>query len=212
MEQSIETIWKEGFLERDALVVPKLNDLYNQKSKNIVAKIKRMMKINIYLILIFSVFIVALYAALGTPITGVFIFLLLMIVCWVSIKQGKGMKNIDASQNSYVYLKSFNEWIKTAMSNNTKVMRFFYPMIYLAALMPMVHALKSGEATNNAIMNSGFHLIYGIPTFAWGIALAIAVLFYVFGGKIYRWDVNMVYGSIFRKLESMIADMEELRG
>jgi len=40
MEKSIETIWKEGFLESDALVAPKLNDLYNQKSIHIVDKFK----------------------------------------------------------------------------------------------------------------------------------------------------------------------------
>ena len=28
MEKSIESIWKEGFLKSDALVAPKLNDLY----------------------------------------------------------------------------------------------------------------------------------------------------------------------------------------
>lgn len=30
------------------------------------------------------------------------------------------------------------------------------------------------------------------------------------GNKIYRWDVNMVYKSIFNKLEELIEDMEEL--
>jgi hypothetical protein len=36
MEKSIETIWKQGFLNDDALVAPKLNDLYNQKSTHII--------------------------------------------------------------------------------------------------------------------------------------------------------------------------------
>ena len=77
--------------------------------------------------------------------------------------------------------------------------------------MPIVHALKTGEVTNAAILNSGFHLVYGIPTFTLIIAFVIAVLIYVFGGKIYKWDVNLAYSLIFRKLENMIAEMEELR-
>ena len=77
--------------------------------------------------------------------------------------------------------------------------------------MPIVHAMKSGEVTNAAILNSGFHLIYGIPTFAWIIAIVIAVLMFVFGGKIYNWDVNLVYKRVFIKLENMIAEMKELR-
>jgi hypothetical protein len=211
MGKSIETIWKNGFLDSEALVAPKLNDLYNQKSKTIIDQLKRMMKVNTYVIMVFAFLNLGLYAALGTPYAGVFIFFLFMGVCWISIKQGRTMKNIDASLSSYDYLKSFNSWLKMAISNNTKVMRFFYPLVFLASLMPIAHALKTGEVTNAAILNSGFHLVYGVPTFTWIIALVIAVLIYVFGGKIYNWDVNLAYSRIFRKLENMLAEMEELR-
>ena len=169
------------------------------------------MKINIYVIIIFAILNLGLYAALGTPYAGAFIFFLLMGVCWKSMRQAKTMKNIDTSLSSYEYLKSFDSWLKIAISNSTKVMRFFYPLVFLAALMPIVHAMKSGEVTNAAILNSGFHLIYGIPTFAWIIAIVIAVLMFVFGGKIYNWDVNLVYKRVFIKLENMIAEMKELR-
>ncbi|MFT4667609.1 MAG: hypothetical protein ACI9XB_004581 [Gammaproteobacteria bacterium] len=211
MGKSIEAIWKKGFLDGDALVAPKLNNLYDQKSKTIIDKLKRMMKVNTYAIMVFAFLNLGLYAALGTPYTGVFIFFLFMGVCWISIKQVRTMKNIDASLSSYDYLKSCNSWLKLAISNNSKVMRFFYPLVFLASLMPIVHALKAGEVTNAAILNSGFHLVYGIPTFTWIIALVITVLIYVFGGKIYKWDVNLAYRRIFRKLENMIVEMEELR-
>jgi hypothetical protein len=77
--------------------------------------------------------------------------------------------------------------------------------------MPIVHAIKAGKVTNAAMQNSGLHLIYGIPTIGWVAALTIALLMFAFGGKIYRWDVNIVYGSTFKKLESIIIEMEELR-
>jgi hypothetical protein len=211
MEKSIETIWKKGFLDSEALVAPKLNNLYNQKSKTIIDKMKRMMKVNIYAIVVLAFLTLGLYAALGTPYAGAFIFLLLMGVCWISIKQAKTMKNIDTSLSSYDYLKSFNTWIKMSISSNVKIMRFFYPLTFLAAFMPIVHALKEGKVTNEAILNSGFPLIYGIPAFIWLIALLIAVLIFVFGGKIYKYDVSLVYGRIFKKLDTMIADIEELR-
>jgi hypothetical protein len=60
MEKSIENIWKEGFLKSDALVAPKINNLYNQKSKHLTAKFERMFKINLIAIVVFSaVFIIA---------------------------------------------------------------------------------------------------------------------------------------------------------
>ena len=77
--------------------------------------------------------------------------------------------------------------------------------------MPIVHTLKSEEVIYKVILGSGFHLTYGIPTFMWIIALVIAILIYVFGGKIYRWDVNLVYGRVFKKLDELIADIEGLR-
>ncbi|SDE99036.1 hypothetical protein SAMN05421636_109145 [Pricia antarctica] len=210
MEKSIENVWKAGFLKKDALIAPKINNLYHQKSIHIIDKFKRMMKVNMYLILIFAFLQLGVYAALGTPIAGAFIFFLLIRVCWISMKRANTLKKIDANVSSYDYLKLFNSWLKMAISNNIKLMRFFYPLIFLAALMPIVHALKAEEMTNEAILNSGFHLIYGIPTFMWIIALVIAVLMYVFGGRIYQWDLNWVYGRVFKKLDELIADIEEL--
>ena len=211
MEKSIETIWKQGFIESDVLIAPKLNNLYNQKSTTLIDKLKRSMRVNLYLILVMATMILGLYTMLGIPYAGIFIFVLFMCVYWLSIKQARTMKNIDVSMNSYDYLKSFHTWIKKAISNNSKVMRYFYPLIFLASLMPIMHALKSGEVTSTAISDSGFDLIYGIPTFAWIISFVLAILMYVFGGKIYLWDVNLFYGRIFKKLENMIAEMEELQ-
>ncbi len=143
MEKSIENVWKEGFLKKDALVAPKINNLYHQKSIHIIDKFKRMVKVNIYIILIFAVLQWGLYAALGTPVAGAFIFFLLLGVCWISVKQAKALKRIDANLSSYEYLKSFNTWLKMAISNNIKVMRFFYSLIFLAALMPIVLCIES---------------------------------------------------------------------
>ncbi len=87
MGRSIEAIWKKGFLDSDSLVAPKVNDLYNQKSKTIIDKFKRMMKVNIYVIMVFAFLNWCLYSVLGTRYTGVFILFLFMGVCLISIRQ-----------------------------------------------------------------------------------------------------------------------------
>lgn len=55
MEKSIETIWKEGFMKNEALVGPKVTNLYNQKSIHFIDKYKRMFKTNLNAIAIGSV-------------------------------------------------------------------------------------------------------------------------------------------------------------
>ena len=71
MEKSIENIWKEGFLKSDALVAPKTNNLYNQKSIHIIDKFKRMFKINLIAIIAFSFIFLIVSFFVGIPITGV---------------------------------------------------------------------------------------------------------------------------------------------
>ena len=61
MGKSIETIWKEGFLKNDALLAPKLNNLYNQKSKHLIEKIKKVSKIdNLSIIPVALIFVIIL--------------------------------------------------------------------------------------------------------------------------------------------------------
>ena len=55
------------------------------------------------------------------------------------------------------------------------------------------------------------YLLFGIPIF-WllGVLLVAGILSY-FGAVIYKWDVNLIYGNVFKKLDELISDMEELR-
>ena len=74
MEKSIENIWKEGFLKSDALVAPKINNLYNQKSIHIIDKFKRMFKINLIAIVAFSFIFLIVSFFVGIPLMGAIFF------------------------------------------------------------------------------------------------------------------------------------------
>lgn len=212
MEKSIESIWKEGFLESDAMVAPTVNNLYNQKSKLITDRLKRMFKINLYAIVVMAAVSWGLYALLGVPLAGLLIFLLLMGVFAIAVKQGRSLKELDHGLSSYEHLKAFNNWIHGIISKNVKVMRFFYPLIFLASMAPIWYAFKNGEVTGEILAEyPDIPLLFGIPVIALAIVFGIMLIMLIFGGKIYRWDVNLVYGSVFRKLEGLVNDMEELR-
>ena len=125
MEKSIETIWKEGFLKSDALVAPKLNDLYNQKSKHLVDKYKRMFKINLIAIVAGSLLFLVASFVIGIPVTGIGFFLILSVVVIVNRKLLPGLEKIDKSENSYQYLKAFDSWLQEQLSLNRKMARFY---------------------------------------------------------------------------------------
>ena len=123
------------------------------------------------------------------------------------------MEKIDNSLSSYEYLKSFDGWLKVVISKNIRIMRFFYPLVFLASMAPIWYALNNGDETRKIIENvPDIYMVFGIPVF-WLLGLFLVVgLMALFGGAIYKWDLNLVYGRVFRKLDEIIADMEELKG
>jgi hypothetical protein len=92
MEKSIEDIWKEGFLKSDALVAPKINDLYNQKSIHIIDKFKRMFRINLIAIVAFSfIFLIITYFN-GMLITGIIFFVVLTVLVIINKRLLNGLE------------------------------------------------------------------------------------------------------------------------
>lgn len=213
MEKSIESIWKQGFLETNALVAPKLNDLYNQKSKNIIDKFLRMTDINLKAIVIGSFVIFGAYYFLDLPITGFFLFAMLNIVAFVSNKRMKKLNDIDKTLSSYQYLRSFDQWIKDGIEANTTMMRILYPSFVLCAISAIWFA-KINETTylgQSIANNSDMYLILGIPINWLAIGIVILGVVAYFSRHIYLFDINIVYGRVFKKIKELIADMEELR-
>ncbi len=217
MERSIENIWKEGFLKSDALVVPKINNLYNQKSIHIIDKFKRMFKINLIAIVAFSFVFLIISFIVGIPITGVIFFVTLSVLVFINKKLLNDLEKIDMGVSSYQYLKIFNQWINKQIDINKKISRFLYPIIFMSMILGFwfkdAEGIPLGERLVEEIL-FGFpdiYLIFGIPLIGIFIVLLILVLFAFFGGRIYKWDFNIVYGRVFRKLEELMTDIESLR-
>ena len=209
MDKSIESIWKEGFLKNDALLVPKLNDLYNQKSTHLVDKFKRRFKINLKAIVIFSFIVLILSFLVGIPVMGVLMFFLFNGLVIVNNKLLKGLEKIDKNVNSYEYLKSFRDWLKEQISINRRMAGFYYPYIFIALILGFwFSSFIQDEIIGNT---HNIYLVNGIPVY-WTISfLLITGLLAIFGGRIYTWEVGVFYGNIINKLEELITDLEELR-
>ena len=55
------------------------------------------------------------------------------------------------------------------------------------------------------------YLVLGVPLIGIIIIVLIVALLAFFGGRIYQWDLNLVYGRVFKKLRELMTDMEELK-
>lgn len=214
MEKSIESIWQDGFLNKDALIAPKVNNLYNQKSKHIVDKYKRMFKMNIKLIIIGSFVLLLITFLAGMPFLGVPMFFMLNALAFVDKKLLTDLEKIDKNQTSYEYLKMFQKWMKRKTAVNRKMARFLYPVVFLSLILGFWF-MKVKEATLGQIilneLSPDVSLLFGMPVFGIFGALVIVCFLAYFGTRFYDWDVKIVYGSVVNKIEEIIADMEVLR-
>ena len=217
MEKSIENIWKEGFLKSDALVAPKINNLYTQKSIHVIDKFKRMFRINLIAIVAFSFIFLIVSFFVGIPITGIIFFATLAVLVVINKKLLNGLEKIDKGVSSYQYLNAFNQWIKKQVAINRRMSTYLYPIIFVSLIIGFwfkdAEGIPLGERLVNEVL-IGFpdiYLVFGIPLIGIVIAFLILGLLAFFGGRIYEWDLNIVYGRVFRKLEELMADIESLR-
>lgn len=213
MDNSIEVIWKEGFLNEKSLVAPKINDLYNQRSKHLVDKMKRMYRINLFVIVIMAIVFPIWYYFLDAVWQGVATSILLILTAWYSQRQKRNIKTLDYGATSLDYLKSFDQGLKDALLKGGKVFRFSYPVYFLIAMSTIGSAWNKSEKPIAEIRRNFPDLIFvgNFPLFALIIAGVATLLMLYFSDKIYRWDVRLIYGRIFRKLEETIAEMEKLK-
>jgi hypothetical protein len=212
MKNSIEAIWKEGFLNEKSLVAPKINDLYNQKSKHVVGKMKRMFRINLIAVVMMAIGFPILYYFLDAVWQGVAASVLILLSAWYGNRQMRSIKTLDQGATSLDYLKSLDRWMKDMFSTSEKIVRFSYPLYFLIAMSTMWSAWNKGPLTSKMYQKYPDVLFIGtVPLFAVIIAGVGTLLMFYFSDRIYRWDVRLMYGRVFDKLEETIAEMEKLQ-
>jgi hypothetical protein len=127
------------------------------------------------------------------------------------------LEKIDKGVSSYQYLKTFNDWIQKQVALNKRLSIFLYPIIFLSIIIGFwfkdAEGIPLGERLVGEVLY-GFpdiYLIQGVPLIAIIVISLIVGLLAFFGGRIYQWDLNLVYGRVFKKLEELMTDIEELK-
>lgn len=213
MEKSIEDIWKESFLAENALIAPKITDLYNRKSQNIVDRMIRLMKWNVIAIYIFAAAFLIYSFFFAIPIVpSLGVFLLFVAAGWYCNNQMKQVDGLHKNLSSYDYLKSFHQWLKDQIARNISLSRFFYPLTFIGAY----SMVWFSEGRKNVVVDfleayPNHYVIGEIPLIFLAAPIIVISLMFVFAKQIYLFDINLVYGRAFKKLNEIIDDFEELR-
>ena len=213
MDKSIEEIWNQGFVVEYADTAPKINNLYNKKSKNLIERLSTLAKWNIIFLYIMGVILVIMSFALSLPI-WLAITLVTMFVAPAVYTQ-RQLKNDFPKENyfnCYDYLKIVRDWISIRLNRNIRLARFYYPLSVLSAG-AIIRYSEGGEEFMQEILIKfpDIQLIMGTPAVFLLPLLFFALLIGVFAGRVYRFDVGLIYGRALKRLDEIILDLEELR-
>lgn len=212
MTRSIETIWKEGFLKEQTLSVPLVNDLYNRKSQNLVDRLQNMFMLNIKGLIIGSIIMLVVMSLIGAPFLGLYICFLLTPLVLIAKKELKKSVNLDKGQSSYEYLKNFDSWLKGSIKVYSNYYKWFYPLLFAGMATQAVVSKAGGKLIALMLELLPTEIMFlGLPFYLLAVLLILTAVLAKYAEALYQWDLNLVYGRQFSKLNELIGDMEELR-
>jgi len=201
MEKSIETIWTEGFSKKEDLLTPKIDKLNKQKSKLIIEKIDRRFSLYNFSIIPSGLLFAIGFAYAGYVVLGVYILFIMLAFFFINKKIWKSFKKININTNSYEYLLAFRNGIKKMISFYTKVYAIGSPIIIFPAY--WLYFSKTGAFQEFiAEVQTPYIILFLII-----LALVLSVLTVL----AYKLEVKIIYGRLIKKLDKIIADMEELK-
>lgn len=208
MSKSIESIWQNGFIKSVEATVPKINNLYDKKSHDLIDTFSDMFRLNQRMVLIMAGVLLAVLVFIGAPILGLLIASMFVGLVLVGRKQLAELKHIKKDSDCYCYLVSFNSWLQSAIDQYATIYRFFYPVLFVLCGLRLCYSELLTQFFNDVGLEPQ---VIGLPVLALGLIALVAVVLGVSGSALYRADVKLVYGKQIEKLEELISDMEQLR-
>jgi len=201
MEKSIESIWKEGFLDHTALVAPKLNDLYNKKSQLTIEKLKSAAKKDHLSVIPLVVVFLLIFCYLGYYALSVYGTILMIALFFLNKKKLATLNRIDTNNSPYKYLISYKKGMKELVSFYTFLLGFGVPLV----IIPAYWLYFRDKAVYEKIITEIGTL--NLILFILCLALVLAAM----GIIAYRLTTKIVYGKLIKKIDELITDMEEIK-
>ena len=211
MDKSIETIWKEGFQESSELNIPKIKNLYNRKSTDVISRYKRKTKLNLWILDLSGLAGIILAFAFQSQalIWGTYSVFMWSIALYSRTSKTK-MKDVDPSLDTYDYLKSYKYEITSLMKRYERLYQWLYPGLAFVVFLEAGMISNIGEAVEKYLPDYNY-MIYGMPYLWIGVTLIISIIVYKASPFLFKLDINLLYGRVLRDLDKLISELEELK-
>lgn len=204
MEKSIEKRWNEAFVNEQSLIAPKINDIYNQKSKSVINKIRRTYEFdNKGLLPMAGIVVIGGILLSETIITTYGAFLILSLY-FFNTRLLKRFKTIDVKSDNLTYLKNYRSVINSVSKATKKLFIFAIPLAILS-IFALAYGVKEQSFLSNYISSETSFI--GILSVGLMVAIATAMIGYF----VYTISTKVLYHSLISKLDGIIKELEELK-
>jgi len=200
MDKSIETIWTNGFANEKKLSAPKIDRHYHKKSKLVIEKMDRIMKIDNMGLIPLAILVLVGFSYYSFFVLATFLFVVIIGIYIINTRVLKDLNKLSLKHSTYEYSKKYREAI-TNVQNTYKIgMAIGTPIVTLIS-----YWLFFREFNEFQILLGKLSTLSIIS-----IIIALSVLFSVFGIVIYKLSVKLVYGYLLEKLDEIIIDLDNL--
>lgn len=204
MEKSIEKIWNEAFIKEEALIAPKINNLYNQKSKSIIAKIKRTYEIDNKGLIPMAIIVAVGMTLFSEAIIGFYGAFLIVCLYFFNSNLLKKFNTIDVTSDNLTYLKKYKSIINIIMKATKKLFVFAIPVAVLS-IFALAFSIKENSFLSKFI-SSDTSLLKII-----GVGFLVAIVVSIIGRIVYTASTKILYANLISKLDAIIIEMEDLK-
>ncbi|RBW62464.1 hypothetical protein DS884_02365 [Tenacibaculum sp. E3R01] len=204
MEKSIEKIWNDAFINEQSLIAPKINDLYNQKSKTVINKIKRTYEIDNKGLIPMAIVLAIVMSFLSEAIIGIYSSLLIVALYLFNKKLLNQFNTIDVKSDNLTYLKNYRKIISSITSSTKKLFVFAIPMAVLSIFL-IAFSIKEKSFLSKFISSDTTFIEF------FGIGLLIAICVSIIGIIVFTLSTKILYSSLISRLDIIIKEMEELK-
>lgn len=204
MEKSIEKMWNEAFIKEKSLIAPKINDIYNQKSKSIINKIRRTYEFDNKGLLTIAGIVLIGGVLLSETIIGLYGTFLILCLYFFNTKLLSRFNDIDVKSDNLTYIKNYRGVIKNVTNTTKKLFIFAIPLAVLSIFILAYNIKETSFLSKFISKDTTFIQVFGI-----GLLIAIAVA--IIGKIAFTISTKILYGTLVSKLDDIIKELEVLK-
>ncbi|MGK0413358.1 MAG: hypothetical protein ACJA1B_001561 [Polaribacter sp.] len=198
MEKSINDIWKKGFENSNELTSPKTVNLYNQKSKILLEKIKKTYQTDNKSLLPIAILFAIAFSIAGHILLGIYGMIIMIGLFFFNRNLLINLENIRITSSNYDYLIAYKRAIEKVVSATYKLVGFGLPIILLIGF--WIYFKDTNRYLDIIKETSTLKISL--------IVLSLAGFISLVGISIYKITNNLLYKKHLNDLDAIISDLE----